>query len=54
MMSDVARALIDLTASVSHDPDEAYWHDVHEIVELNTNNTSVLKEILHYVHEEHL
>ena len=54
MMSDVAQALIDLTASVSHDPDEADWFDVHETIELTTNPAAVLREILHYCHEEHL
>ena len=54
MTSDVTRALIDLTASISHDPDEADWYDVHELIELCTNPASVLREVLHYCHEEHL
>lgn len=53
-MLDVTQALIDLTAAVSHDPDEADWYDVNEIVDLLSNPTSVLKEILTYMHEEHL
>lgn len=53
-MNDITRALIDLTASISHDPDEADWYDVDEILEALTNPEVHLREVLVYLHEEHL
>jgi len=54
MMHDVTRALIDLTASVSHDPDEADWYDVDEILESLTSPVVHLQEVLRYLHREFL
>lgn len=54
MKYDTTEALIDLTASVSHDPEEADWYDVHELVELIPNPAAVLRDLLHYLHQEHL
>lgn len=54
MLYDTTQALVDLTASVSHDPEEADWHDVHELIELLPNPASVLRDLLHYVHGEYL
>lgn len=54
MKYDTTQALVDLTASVSHDPDEADWYDVHELIELLPNPASVLRDLLHYLHEEYL
>lgn len=52
MIRDTTQALIDLTGAVSHDPDEADWYDVEEIVDLLSNPSAVLLELLHYAHEE--
>ena len=54
MKYDTTQALIDLTANVSHDPDEADWFDVHELVELVPNPSSVLRDLLHWLHDEEL
>ena len=54
MKYDTTRALFDLTASVSQDPDEADWYDVHELIELLPDPASVLEDLLHYLHEEWL
>lgn len=48
------QALVDLTASVSHDPEEADWHDVDELIELMPNHAPVLRDLLRYLHEEYL
>ena len=52
MMYDTTQALIDLTASISHDPEEEDWFDVDELVDLLPNPASVLLDLLHYMHEE--
>ncbi len=49
---DTTQALIDLTASVSHDPDEADWFDVEEMIELLPNPSSVLRDLLYYLHQD--
>ena len=52
MKYETTQALVDLTAAVSHDPDDEDWFDVEELVELLPNPSSVLKDLLHYMHEE--
>ena len=54
MALDTTQALIDLTGSVSHDEDEADWYDVHELVDLMPNPAAVLRDLLHWLHEEEL
>lgn len=54
MKYDNTQALVDLTASVSHDPEESDWYDVHELIELLPNPTAVLRDLLHHLHEEYL
>lgn len=54
MNYDTTQALVDLTANVSQDPDQADWHDVHELIELLPNAAAVLQDLLHYMHEEYL
>lgn len=54
MTYDTTKALVDLTASVSHDPDEADWFDVIELVELIPNPTAVLLDLLRLLHEDYL
>lgn len=53
-MMDVTQALVDLAGAVSHDPDEADWYDVHELIELTPNPAAVLRDLLHFLHEEYL
>lgn len=52
MTYDTTQALIDLTGAVSHDPDEADWFDVDEVIELLSNPSAVLRDLLRYAHEE--
>ena len=54
MKYDTTQALVDLAAAVSHDPDEADWYDVHELIDLLPNPSSVLRDLVHYLHEEFL
>ena len=54
MTYDTTQALIDLTGAVSHDPDEADWYDVEEILSLLQDPTAVLRDLLRYAHEEWL
>lgn len=53
-MSDIAQGLIELTEDVSHDPEEQDWYDVHEYLSNIPNSARVLKEVIHYVHEQYL
>lgn len=52
--SDVTIGLIELLEEVSHNPADADWFDVHEYLELIPSTTRVLKELVHYMHEEYL
>lgn len=54
MTHDTTQALIDLTGSVSHDPEEADWYDVDELIDLLPNPTAVLRDLMRYAHEEWL
>lgn len=54
MKYDNTQALVDLTASVSHDPDLEDWFDVDELVEFLPNPTEVLKDLLRFMHGEYL
>ena len=54
MIHDTTQALIDLTGAVSHDPDQADWYDVDELIELLPDPYSVLRELMRYAHEEWL
>lgn len=54
MKYDTTQALIDLTSAVSHDEDRADWYDTEEMVDLLSNPTAVLKDLLHWLHEEDL
>lgn len=54
MKYDTTQALVDLVASISHDPDEADWHDVHEQIEMLPDPATVLRDLLHHMHEEYL
>jgi hypothetical protein len=54
MRYETTKALIDLTASITHDQEEADWYDVHELIELLPNAAVVLKDLLHWIHEEEL
>lgn len=53
-ISDVAAGLIELTEEVSHDPDLADWGSVHEYLDDIPNTDRVLKELIHWLHEEYL
>lgn len=53
-ISDITQGLIELTEDVSHNPDDADWYDVHEYLESIPNPYKVLKEVMHWIHEEHL
>lgn len=53
-VSDITAGLIELTEEVSHDPDEQDWYDVHEYLESIPNPFKVLKEFVHYTHEEYM
>lgn len=52
MALDVTQALVDLTGAVSHDPEQADWYDVDELVDLVNNPTAVLRDLLRYIHKE--
>lgn len=52
MKYDTTQALIDLTGSISQDPDQEDWYDVYELVDLLPNPNAVLKDLLHYLHKE--
>ena len=54
MPNETTQSLIDLVASISHDPDEEDWFDVDEVIENLTNSSSVLRDILKYMHQEFL
>lgn len=54
MIYETTQELVDLAACVSQDPDDADWHDVHELIELIPNPASVLRDLLHHMHEEYL
>lgn len=54
MTYDTTQALIDLTGAVSHDPEEADWFDVDEVVDLLSDPSAVLRDLLRYAHEEWL
>lgn len=54
MVYDTTQALIDLTGAVSQDPEEADWYDVDELIDLLSNPSEVLRDLLRYVHEEWL
>lgn len=54
MTYDTTQALIDLTGSVSQDPDEADWYDVDELIDLLPDPAIVLRDLLRYAHEEWL
>lgn len=54
MKYETTKELVDLTANVSHDPDEADWSEVHEYLENVANSAPVLKDLLHFLHEEYL
>ena len=51
-MLDTTQALIDLTGAVSHDPEKEDFYDVDEIIDLLSNPTAVLRDLLRYAHEE--
>lgn len=52
MKYDTTQALVDLTGAVSHDEAEADWYDVHELIDLLADPAAVLRDLLHYAHEE--
>lgn len=54
MIYDTTQALIDLTGAVSQDPEEADWYDVNELIDLLSNPSEVLRDLLRYAHEEWL
>lgn len=51
-LSDITVGLIELVEDVSHDPDEADWGGVHEYLEDIPNHYRVLKELVHWLHQE--
>lgn len=53
-LSDITQGLIELTEEVSHDPDEADWYDVEEYLSNIPNSSRVLKELVHFLHDEYL
>lgn len=52
--SDITVGLVELTEDVSHDPDEQDWFDVHEYLDDIPNPRTVLKELIHLMHEDYL
>lgn len=54
MKYHTTRSLVDLVASISHDPDEADWSEVHEQIEMLADAPSVLRDLLHHLHEAYL
>ena len=52
--SDITIGLVELVEDVSHNPDEADWYDVHEYLELIPSSSRVLKELVHFIHENYL
>ena len=53
-LSDVTVGLIELVEDVSHDPNNADWGSVHEYLDDLPNTHRVLKEIVHWLHQEYL
>lgn len=54
MLTDITQGLVELVEDVSHDPEDADWYDVHEYLSNIPNSSRVLKELVHYLHEEYL
>lgn len=53
-ISDITQGLIELVEEVSHDPEDQDWYDAHEYLESIPNPYTVLRELVHYLHEEYL
>ena len=53
-MLDITEGLIELVAEVSFDPEDADWFDAIEYLDAIPNPRTVLKEIMHWVHDEYL
>lgn len=53
-LSDVTNGLLELVEEVSHDEEEADWYDVHEYLGNIPNSSRVLKELVHFLHENYL
>lgn len=53
-MTDMLDGLLELTAEVSFDPDQADWFDVMEYLDDVPNPRTLLKELVHFLHDEYL
>jgi len=54
MISDITMGLVETAESVSHDPDEQDWYEVNEYLDLIPDAAKVLKELVHFMHENYL